>query len=152
MLNTRLWYFNLDAPISLNSLRLALASGRILCVPSRNLYTFNHQDKYFYLNHGYKIFDVIENFPTECKRYFMKKYYENLWAKTIKNQGKSYDKIAEGFARMRDSFNTEQKYLDALINYIPKKSHILDIDCGSGFPIANYLIEKNFSVTGIDGS
>ena len=35
----------------------------------------------------------------------------------MNNQGKSYDIIAEGFANMRDSFNTEQKYLDALINY-----------------------------------
>lgn len=70
----------------------------------------------------------------------------------MNNQGKSYDSIAEGFAKMRDSFNTEQKYLDALINHIPAQSHILDIGCGSGFPIANYFIEKNFSVTGIDGS
>ncbi len=68
------------------------------------------------------------------------------------NQGKSYDKIADGFDKMRDSFNTEQKYLDALINYIPEKSHILDIGCGSGFPIANYFIEKGFQITGIDGS
>ena len=60
------------------------------------------------------------------------------------NQGKSYDTIAAGFAQMRDSFNTEQKYLDALIEHLPKKSHILDIGCGSGFPIATYLIEKNF--------
>ena len=36
----------------------------------------------------------------------------------MNNQGKFYDNIAEGFAKMRDSFNTEQKYLDALINYI----------------------------------
>ena len=70
----------------------------------------------------------------------------------MNNQGKSYDIIAEGFANMRDSFNTEQKYLDALINYIPEKSHILDIGCGSGIPIADYLIEKSFQVTGIDGS
>ncbi len=70
----------------------------------------------------------------------------------MKNQGKSYDIIADGFAKMRDSFNTEKKYLDALINYIPKKSHILDIGCGSGFPIASYLIERNFQVTGVDGS
>jgi 2-polyprenyl-3-methyl-5-hydroxy-6-metoxy-1,4-benzoquinol methylase len=68
------------------------------------------------------------------------------------NQGKSYDNIAEDFAKMRDSFHNEQKYLNALINYIPAKSHILDIGCGSGFPIANYLIEKGFRVTGIDGS
>jgi trans-aconitate methyltransferase len=70
----------------------------------------------------------------------------------MNNQGESYDIIAEGFAKMRDSFNTEQKYLDALINYIPENSHILDIGCGFGFPIAKYLIEKNFQVTGIDGS
>ena len=69
----------------------------------------------------------------------------------MNNQGKSYDNIADGFAKMRDSFNTEQKYLDALINYLSEKSHILDIGCGSGFPIADYLIEKIFSVTGIDG-
>ena len=68
------------------------------------------------------------------------------------NQGKSYDTIAAGFAQMRDSFNTEQKYLDALIEHLPKKSHILDIGCGSGFPIATYLIERNFQVTGVDGS
>lgn len=42
------------------------------------------------------------------------------------HQGRSHDNIAEGFAKMRDSFNTEKKYLDDLINYIPKKSHILD--------------------------
>jgi len=70
----------------------------------------------------------------------------------MNNQGKSYDKIADGFAKMRDSFNTEQKYLDALISYIPEKSHILDIGCGSGFPIADYFINKGFQVTGIDGS
>jgi ubiquinone/menaquinone biosynthesis C-methylase UbiE len=60
----------------------------------------------------------------------------------VYNQGKSYDTIAAGFAQMRDSFNTEQKYLDALIEHLPKKSHILDIGCGSGFPIATYLIER----------
>lgn len=60
----------------------------------------------------------------------------------MNNQGKYYDNIAVGFANMRDSFNTEQKYLDALINYIPEKSHILDIGCGSGFPIADYFMKK----------
>jgi SAM-dependent methyltransferase len=68
------------------------------------------------------------------------------------NQGKSYDRIAEGYANMRTSFYCEQKYLDALIGCIPENSHILDIGCGSGIPIAAYFIEKNFQVTGIDGS
>ncbi len=68
------------------------------------------------------------------------------------NQGKKYDSIAEGFARMRDSFYKEQKYLDELIKLIPNQSSILDVGCGSGYPIASYLIEKGFVVTGIDGS
>ena len=70
----------------------------------------------------------------------------------MSNQGEKYDLIAKGFANMRDSFNTEQKYLDELIKHIPSKSHILDVGCGSGFPIAAYFIEKGFEVTGIDGS
>lgn len=67
-------------------------------------------------------------------------------------QGKRYDLIATGFADMRDAFYTEQKYLDEMIKHIPQKAHILDVGCGSGFPIAAYLIEQGFEVTGIDGS
>ena len=70
----------------------------------------------------------------------------------MSNQGERYDLIAQGFAKMRDSFNTEKKYLDEIIQYLPKKSHILDVGCGSGFPIASYFIEQGFQVTGIDGS
>lgn len=68
------------------------------------------------------------------------------------NQGKRYDCIATSFAQMRTEFYKEQKYLDALIHYLKPKAHILDVGCGSGYPIASYLIEKGFQVTGIDGS
>lgn len=71
---------------------------------------------------------------------------------TEENQGKSYDLIAEDFAKMRDSFYSEQKYLDLFMSYLLPNSHILDIGCGSGYPIAAYLIEHGFQVTGIDGS
>lgn len=70
----------------------------------------------------------------------------------MSNQGKKYVLIAEGFAKMRDSFYKEQKYLDELIKHISRKSTILDVGCGSGFPIASYLIEQGLDVTGIDGS
>lgn len=70
----------------------------------------------------------------------------------MQNQGQSYDLIADAFANMRDAFNTEQKYLDILIGYLPEQAHILDVGCGFGFPIAAYFIEKQFQVTGIDGS
>lgn len=71
---------------------------------------------------------------------------------TEENQGKRYDQIASGFAEMRDSFATEQKYLDSFIQHLPSKGNVLDLGCGSGYPIASYLIDKGFEVTGIDGS
>lgn len=71
---------------------------------------------------------------------------------TEDNQGKNYDRIATDFAKMRDSFYSEQKYLDLFMSYLQPNAHILDIGCGSGYPIAAYLIEHGFQVTGIDGS
>jgi 2-polyprenyl-3-methyl-5-hydroxy-6-metoxy-1,4-benzoquinol methylase len=68
------------------------------------------------------------------------------------NQGKRYDQIATEFAKMRDSFYLEQKYLDLFMSYLQPNAHVLDIGCGSGYPIAAYLIEKGFQVTGVDGS
>lgn len=68
------------------------------------------------------------------------------------NEGKNYDRIASDFAKMRDSFNTEQKYLDYCLQYLKPNSNILDVGCGSGYPIASYLIDKGFKVTGIDAS
>jgi 2-polyprenyl-3-methyl-5-hydroxy-6-metoxy-1,4-benzoquinol methylase len=68
------------------------------------------------------------------------------------DQGEKYDLIASGFAEMRDSFNTEQKYIDLLINHLKPGANILDVGCGSGFPIASYLIEHGFQVTGVDSS
>ncbi len=68
------------------------------------------------------------------------------------DQDKKYDAIAQGFADLRDAFYKEQKFLDELIKLVPKQSRILDVGCGSGYPIAAYLIEQGFDVTGIDGS
>ena len=70
----------------------------------------------------------------------------------MNNQGKRYDVIATGFAAMRDSFNTEKKYIDLLMQYLQSKSHVLDVGCGSGYPIADYLLKNDFQVTGIDAS
>ncbi len=70
----------------------------------------------------------------------------------FENEGKKYDLIASGFAKMRDSFNTEKKYLDLFAEYLKPQSHILDVGCGSGCPIASYFLEKGFQVTGVDAS
>lgn len=70
----------------------------------------------------------------------------------MSDQGKRYDNIASAFAEMRDSFYREQKYLDLLINYLQPGADVLDVGCGSGHPIAAYLIEQGLKVTGIDAS
>lgn len=71
---------------------------------------------------------------------------------SLENEGKKYDVIASGFAELRDSFNTEKKYLDMFLKYFQSKAHILDIGCGSGYPIASYLIDQRLQVTGVDAS
>lgn len=70
----------------------------------------------------------------------------------MKNEGQKYDLVASGFAAMRDSFSTEKKYVDLFSDYLQPKSTILDVGCGSGYPIASYLIKKGFDVTGLDAS
>ncbi len=71
--------------------------------------------------------------------------------KFISNEGQKYDLIADDFAAMRDSFNTEKKYLDLLKNYLKPADEILDLGCGHGF-LASYLLEQQFKVTGVDAS
>lgn len=68
------------------------------------------------------------------------------------DQGKSYDLIAEEFAKMRNSFNTEQTYVDLFLQMLPKSASILDVGCGSGYPIASYIINKGYRLTGVDSS
>ena len=46
----------------------------------------------------------------------------------------------------------ERKWLERFIALLPSKPKVLDIGCGSGEPIARYLIEKGCAVTGIDAS
>lgn len=63
----------------------------------------------------------------------------------------SYNKIAEQWAESRDN-----SFISKLVvEFASKVKHggkILDIGCGTGFPIATYLSELGFAVTGIDFS
>ncbi len=70
----------------------------------------------------------------------------------VTDQGKSYDLIAEEFAKMRDSFYMEKKYIDRFLQMLSTSASILDLGCGSGYPIASYIISKGYLVTGIDSS
>ena len=52
--------------------------------------------------------------------------------------------------RGRDLF--EKPWMDRFASLLPPGGSILDIGCGMGEPIARYLIDRGFAVTGIDSS
>lgn len=46
----------------------------------------------------------------------------------------------------------EKDWVDRFIALMRPQGHILDIGCGGGEPIARYLVDAGFAVTGIDSS
>jgi len=66
------------------------------------------------------------------------------------NQNKSsYNKIANQWAENRDVSALSKLVVD-FASKIKTNGTVLDIGCGSGFPITSFLSEKGFSVTGIE--
>lgn len=61
----------------------------------------------------------------------------------------AYDHIATQF---NGRAFREQKYIDILLSNLTADSRVLDVGCGTGKPVAQYLIEQGCSVTGIDAS
>lgn len=53
--------------------------------------------------------------------------------------------------RLRSSFS-EKKYMDWASSHLQYNSQILDLGCGSGYPIADYFIKNKMQVTGVDGA
>lgn len=63
-----------------------------------------------------------------------------------------YERNGERFDTERSKTLFEKVWLDRFAERLPKKAKILDVGCGAGEPIAQYLIERGFDVTGIDFS
>jgi len=63
----------------------------------------------------------------------------------------TYDRVAEGFARSRNKTLFERRWLDKMLNFAPGR-HVLDLGCGPGKPIAQYLIDRRCEVVGVDGA
>ena len=62
---------------------------------------------------------------------------------------KTYDKIAKSYTKEFFNDRIDLKYLDKFISLLSPKAKILDVGCGPG-NYTKYLMEKGFSVEGID--
>jgi cyclopropane fatty-acyl-phospholipid synthase-like methyltransferase len=63
----------------------------------------------------------------------------------------SYGAIAQSWDAARVSFcGREREYLDALLGELPAGSDVLDLGCGTGRPMAEYILSKGHRVTGVD--
>ena len=63
-----------------------------------------------------------------------------------------YERHARAFDNARGRSLFERTWLDRFLALVPSGARILDIGCGSGEPIARYLIEQGHAVTGADSS
>lgn len=64
-----------------------------------------------------------------------------------------YQENAASWAALRGSVLVERSWLDAFLGTMPQEGQdVLDIGCGTGRPIAGYLIEKGCRISGVDGA
>ena len=71
--------------------------------------------------------------------------------KEIKNQTQDvYTRKAAYWHQVRDKLGYETQWVDRFLQDLPKGGHILDLGCGTGNPIAGYLMAQGFRVTGVD--
>lgn len=63
-----------------------------------------------------------------------------------------YDRHAAEWDRDRGRSLFEHPWLERFTSDLPSGAAILDLGCGSGEPLARYLIEAGFSVVGVDAS
>ncbi len=65
----------------------------------------------------------------------------------------SYNAIAAAWDGARSEFSgREREYAEQFLDGLPVPSSLLDLGCGTGRPIAEYLLERRHRVTGVDQS
>lgn len=61
-----------------------------------------------------------------------------------------YTRKAEFWHSQRDRTGYENIWLERFAKHLPNESEILDLACGTGDPIAAYVLARGYSVTGVD--
>jgi SAM-dependent methyltransferase len=63
----------------------------------------------------------------------------------------AYDRIADEWDRARTDLSAlERGYVDVLLDGLSVPSAVLDLGCGTGRPIAEYVLARGHAVTGVD--
>jgi SAM-dependent methyltransferase len=63
-----------------------------------------------------------------------------------------YQRNALAFDGERSRALFEKGWLDRFLSLLPPQASVLDLGCGSGEPIARYVIERGHTVTGVDSA
>ncbi|MCA0043633.1 class I SAM-dependent methyltransferase [Celeribacter sp. ASW11-22] len=67
----------------------------------------------------------------------------------------TYERQARAFDIARTKTLIERRWLDRMLGYAPHyhgRRRVLDLGCGSGRPISQYLYDRRCEVTGVDGA
>ncbi len=63
----------------------------------------------------------------------------------------TYDRVAHGYVIARDRSLFERRWLDRMINHATGR-RLLDLGCGPGVPIGQYLMDRRCRIIGVDGA
>lgn len=63
-----------------------------------------------------------------------------------------YQKYAREWVALRGEWLFEKVWLDRMLAVLSDQANVLDLGCGSGKPIAAYLLAQDCTVTGVDSS
>ena len=74
------------------------------------------------------------------------------WHPSSKQISALYERHANAFDRDRGKRLVERAWFDRFRRVMPGGADVLDLGCGSGEPVARYLIEAGHRVTGVDSS
>lgn len=85
-------------------------------------------------------------------RYMSRPLEASGWHPSSKQISALYERHANVFDRDRGTRLVERTWFERFRRVMPEGADVLDLGCGSGEPVARYLIEAGHRLTGVDSS